>query len=119
MHLEIGVVAVRLAREQALELALAGLLSEPLEGGLGLREDRLVILGLRELDQPQRVLELALDLAVTLYAALEARALAQQGLRRCGLLPEVRVLDQGIELGEAPDRLVPVKDASSAAPTTF
>jgi len=58
-----------------------------------------VVLGLCELDQAQRVLELALDLAVAVDAALEPRTLAQQRLRGCGLLPEVRVLDEGIELG--------------------
>jgi hypothetical protein len=99
VHLEIGVVGVGLAREQALELALAGLLAQALQRRLGLGEDRLVALGLRELDQAQRILELALDLAVALDAALEARALAQQRLRRRGLLPEVRVLDERIELG--------------------
>jgi hypothetical protein len=99
VHLEIGVVGVGLAREQALELALAGLLAQALERRLGFGEDRLVALGLRELDQPQRVLELALDLAVALDAALQPRALAQQRLRRRGLLPEVRVLDEGVELG--------------------
>jgi hypothetical protein len=99
VHLEIGVVAVGLAREQALELALGRLLAEPFQRRLGLLEDRLVVLGLGELDQAQRVLELALDLAVALDAALQARALAQQRLRRRGLLPEVRVLDEGIELG--------------------
>ena len=77
MHLDVGVVGVGLAREQALELALAGLLAEPLQRPLGLGEDRLIALGLRELDQAQRVFELALDLAIALDAALETRALAQ------------------------------------------
>jgi hypothetical protein len=99
VHLEIGVVGVRLAREQALELALCRLLAEPLERRLRLLENWLVVLGLGEFDQAKRVLELALDLAIALDAALEARALAQQRLRRRGLLPEVRVLDEGIELG--------------------
>jgi hypothetical protein len=99
VHLEIGVVGVGLAREQALELALAGFLAQALERRLGLREDRLVALGLRKLDQAQRVLELTLDLAIALDAALQPRALAQQRLRRRGLLPEVRVLDEGVELG--------------------
>jgi hypothetical protein len=99
VHLEIGVVGVGLAREQALELALAGLSAQARQRRLGFREDRLVALGLRELDQPQRVLELALDIAVALDAALEPRALAQQRLRRRGLLPEVRVLDERVELG--------------------
>jgi hypothetical protein len=99
MDLEIGVVGVRLAGEQALELALAGLLAQALQRRLGLREDRLVALGLREFDQPQRILELALDRPVAPDAALEARALAQQLLRLRGLLPETRTLGEGVELG--------------------
>ena len=99
MHLQIGVVGIGLAREQALELALAGFRAQAVERRLGLGEDRLVALGLRELDQAQRVLELALDLAIALDAALEPRALAQQALRRRGLIPEVRILDERVELG--------------------
>jgi len=99
VHLDVSIVRIRLAREQALKLALAGLLAEPLQRPLGLGEDRLVALGLGELDQAQRVLELALDLAIALNSALQTRALAQQALRRRGLIPEFRVLDEGIELG--------------------
>jgi hypothetical protein len=99
VHLEIGVVAVGLAREQAFELALASFLAEPLQRRLGVGDHYLVVLRLGELDQAKRVVELALDLAIALDAALEAGALAQQRLRRRGLLPEVRVLDEGIELG--------------------
>jgi hypothetical protein len=47
MNLEIGVAGVGLAGEQALELALARLLAQPLQRCLGLREDRPVALGLR------------------------------------------------------------------------
>jgi hypothetical protein len=99
VHLEIGIVRVGLAREQALELPLAGLLAQPLQRRLCLGKDRLVALSLRELDQAQRILELTLDLAIAPDAALEARALAQQRLRRRGLFPELRVLDEGVELG--------------------
>jgi hypothetical protein len=99
VHLEIGVVGIGLAREQALELALAGLRAQALERRLGLREDRLVALGLRKLDQAQRVLELTLDLAIALDAALQPRTLAQQPLRGRGLIPEFRVLDERVELG--------------------
>ena len=99
MHLEISVVAVGFAGKQALELALARLLAKPLQRGLCLGKDRLIALGLGELNQLQRILELALDLAVTIDAALEARALAQQRLGSRGLFPQVRVLDERIELG--------------------
>ena len=99
MDFEIGIVGVGLAREQALELALAGFRAQPRQRRLGLGKDRLIVLGLGELDQAQRVIELALDLAIALDAALEPRALAQQRLRRRGLVPEGRTLDEGVELG--------------------
>jgi hypothetical protein len=99
VHLEVGVVTVGFAREQALELALAGLLAQPLQRRLGVGDHRVVVLGLGELDQPERVLEVTLDLAIALDAALEARPLTQQRLGRRGFLPEIWVLDEGIELG--------------------
>ena len=118
MDLEVGVAGVGLARKQALELAFARLLAQPLQRRLGLQEDRLVALGFRELDQPQRVLELALDRAVGIDPALEPAALAQQRLSFGGLFPEFRVFGESIQLRETADRLVPVKDASSAEPTS-
>jgi len=44
MNLEIGIVAVGLAREQAFEFALTGLIAQFGEIGLGLGEDGLVAL---------------------------------------------------------------------------
>src|SRR6185436_10601964 len=65
-----------------------------------------------------RVIDFALDAAIALDGAFEAGALAHQALRRVGVVPEFRVLGLGVQLGEAPGCGVPVKDASSAAPTT-
>jgi len=118
MDLEISVARIGLAREQALELSLPRLLPEPLECRLGLREDRLIALGLRKLDQPERVLELALDRAVGIDSTLEPAALAQQSLRLRGLFPELRIFGESVQLCETADRVIPVKDASSAGPTS-
>jgi hypothetical protein len=118
MDLEVAVAGIRLAGEQAFELALAGLLAQPLQRRLGLGEDRLVAFGFRELDQAQRVVELALDRAIAPDAALKPAALAQQLLRLLGLAPELGVFGERVQLGEAADRVIPVKDASSAGPTT-
>ena len=98
MNLEIGVARVGLAGQQALELALTRLLAQPLQRRLGFREDRLVALGLRELDQSERIFELALDRAVGADAALEPAALAQQRLRLRRLLPKFRILGESVEL---------------------
>jgi hypothetical protein len=43
-------------------------------------------------------------------------ALAHQRLGALGIVPELGILGRGVQLGEAIDRLVPVKDASSAGP---
>jgi hypothetical protein len=116
LDLEVAVVAVGLAREEALELALGDLAAQLLERALGLGEDRLVALSLGELDEPQLVRELALDLAVAADRAIEPVALAQQRLRLLRPLPELGVLGLGVQLVEPPRRVVPVKDASSAGP---
>ena len=118
MHFEIAVIGVGLARQQALDLAPLRLLAQPVERRLGVGDDRLVALGLAELDQLDRVVDLALDAAIAVDRLFEPGALAQQLLRRGRVVPQLRVLGLGVQLGETPVRGVPVKDASSAAPTT-
>src|SRR5262249_49482443 len=103
----------------ALELALLHLATQALERLLRLIEHRLIALGLGELGEPHRVLDLALDAEIAVDAFIEPRALPHQGLRASRIVPELGVLDQRVELGEPPRRVVPVKDASSAAPTTI
>jgi len=85
---------------------------------LRLVDDRLVALGAAELDQTDGVLELALELGDALDAGFQPGALAQQlgGFGR--VVPELGILGPGVQLGEPLLRLVPVKDASSAAPGT-
>jgi len=114
MDLEVAIVAVGLAREQAFELALSNLLLQLLQCGLGLGDDARIALGLAQLDEPQLILELALDAAVAGDGVLELGALAQDGLRLGGLVPEIGVLGLGVQLIEPADCMIPVKDASSA-----
>src|SRR5207248_10095642 len=78
-----------------------------------------IALGAAELDQLDRVIDLAFDAAVALDRALLAGALAQQGLRRGRIIPQLGVFRLGVQLGEATVGHLPVKDASSAAPATF
>jgi len=119
MDFEITVVAIGFARQQALDLALPRLFAQLSEVGLRLRDDRRVPLGIAELDQLERVVDLALDPAVPLDRAFQPGAFAQQRLRRGRVIPELRVFRLGVQLGEAPVGRLPVKDASSAAPATF
>jgi len=86
---------------------------------LGVGDDALVALRLAEFDQFDRFGEVALDAAVTVDGFLEPVALAQDLLRPVRIVPEFRVLGTVVQLGETPVRDVPVKDASSAAPTTL
>jgi hypothetical protein len=85
-----------------------------LERFLSLGDDALVALGLAQLDQPERVVDLALDPAVALDRPLELIALAQSLLRGVRVVPQVGVLGGRVQLGETPVRVIPVKDASSA-----
>ena len=114
MDLEITVIGVGFARQQALELALGDFGAELLQVGLGLGDDGLVALGLAELDEAELIVELALDAAVAGDRVVELGALTQQRLRRLGLVPELRVLGLGVQLVKPPRCTIPVKDASSA-----
>ena len=114
MHLDIGIDAVGLARQQRLELAALalGLQRPELRQALVLGPG--VALLLAEFDQRRRVVELALDLGLRAEPVLQHRALAHQLLRRLGIVPEVRVFGLGVQFGKATRRGVDVKDASSA-----
>ena len=118
MHLDIGIEAVGLARQQRLELApLAFRLQRPelrqaLVLGLG------IALLLAEFDQRRRVVELALDLGERAQPILQHRPLAHHLLRGVGLGPELGVFGFGVQFGEAARRGIDVKDASSAVPRT-
>ena len=103
----------RLSSSRAFDFRL-----QRLERLLRLVEHRLVALGLSHLGERERIVDLALDLEIAVDAAIEPRALAHQCLRARRIIPEFRIFDCGVQLGEAARRVIPVKDASSAAPTT-
>jgi hypothetical protein len=77
-----------------------------------------VSLGIAELDQFDRLLDLLGDAPVAVDRAVEPGTLAQDGLGRLGAVPQLRIFGFGVQLGEAAIGWFPVKDASSAAPTT-
>ena len=118
MDLEIAVVGVGLAGKQTFELASRGLGAQPLERRLGLDDDTGFALGLAELDQLDRLVDLALDPPVAADRLVEPGAFTQQPLRARGIVPQVLILGLRVQLGETAGRGLPVKDASSAAPTT-
>jgi hypothetical protein len=116
MNLEVAVVAVGLPGQQAFELALGDLPAQDLELRLGLRDDACIAFGFAELDETELVFEIARDRQIAVDRAIQPVALAQDRLRRLRLVPEVGVLRLGVQLGETPIGLIPVKDASSAGP---
>jgi hypothetical protein len=118
MHFEIAVVGVGLAGEQAFQLAPGRLRAQPLERRFGVGDDGVVALGLAELDQLELLADLAFDAPITVDRLVEPGALAQQLLGRGGIIPQVGVFDLCVQLSETASGGLPVKDASSAAPTT-
>jgi hypothetical protein len=118
MHFEIAVIGVGLAGKEALELAPRRFRAQLFERGFGIGDDRRLALGLTHLDQLESVGDLPLDAAITADRLVELGALAEQLLRRSGIIPQARILRVGVQLGEAAICSFPVKDASSAAPTT-
>jgi hypothetical protein len=98
MNLEIGVEAIRLSREQGLELAAGDLLLEGLQSVFGFVDDGLIILGLAEFDHADLVLELTLDVADTGQRILQGGSLLHQFLGLLGIVPEVWILGELVQL---------------------
>ncbi len=113
MHLEIGVVGVRLTGEQGFHLAMVRLLEKRLEGRAGLGNARLIAFGLTELQERDAILEVALQFLITLDRALKLLALAHHLLRRLAIVPEARILRALVQLGKSLLGSIPVKDASA------
>jgi hypothetical protein len=119
MDLEIAVVAVGLARQQAFELALRRFVAQLFERALGFLDDAVIVLGFAQLDELDRVVVVLFDALIAADQMFEAGALTRDFLRLFGIVPESRVLDLGAQLGKAPVRDIPVKDASAAGRATF
>ncbi len=77
MDFEIAVIGVGLARQQAFELAPRRLGAQPFECRLGFADDAGLAFGLAQLDQLERVGDLALDPPVAADRLVEAGAFAQ------------------------------------------
>ena len=87
MHLEIAVVRIGLAREQALELAPRRLGAQSFQSGLGVGDDGGFALGLAQLDQFEGFGNFALDPLIAGDRLVELGALAQQLLRGGRIVP--------------------------------
>src|SRR6516162_6441873 len=118
MHLEIAVVAIGFAGEKAFELASCRFRAQSLECRLGIGDHASIAFGLAELDQFEGFGDFPLDALVAADRLVESRALAEQLLCRFGIVPQAWIFDLSVQLREAASCGIPVKDASSAAPTT-
>ena len=118
MHFEIGIETIGLARQQRLELAPRHFLLEGLQRGFSLGDDARIALGFAELDHADVVFELLLDLADARERILQRGALLHQFLGFLGIVPEVGIFCELVQLSEARRRFLDVKDASSAARLT-
>ncbi len=118
MDFEIGIELVGFARQQRLKLAPRDLLLQVLQRILGFDNDARIVLGFAELDHVDIVLELALDLADAGQRILQRGALLHQPLGFLGVVPEIGIFRELIQLGKPCRRCLDVKDASSAARQT-
>lgn len=114
MDFKVGIVAVGLAREHRFDLALADFRGHRLDCRFGIDNDRLVALGLAHLYQLDIVCQRLFELADAVDAIVERLPLAHQFLGLGRVVPERRVLGAIVQVVEALDGLIPVKDASSA-----
>ena len=118
LDLEIGVVRVRLAGEQGLDGALLGDAAQVLERVFGGGEFARVVFLRREFDQADRVVVVPGKGSVQRQLAIERGALAQNRLRRLGVVPERRVVRAGVQFVETALGSIVVKDTSSAVRAT-
>ncbi len=118
MDFEIGIETIGLARQQRFELAPGDFLLQGFQRGFGFRDHAVIALGLAELDHADVVFELPLDLANARERILKRGALLHQLLGLLGIVPEVGIFCELVQLSEARRRFLDVKDASSAARLT-
>src|SRR3546814_20995163 len=112
MDLDVAVVGVGFAGQQALKLELLGLRAQIPERRFALRDDDFVTLGFAAVDEGQRILALPLDAAHLVDRLRQERALAHHFPRAHLMLSTRRILCSGVQLVEASECVVPVKDAS-------
>ena len=118
VNLEIGIVAVRLAREKSFHTPLGGPIPQHRKSRLGFIQDGVVTFGFGQFDKIEIVRKVALESAIAGDGIVEAGALAHELLRRLGVVPQLGVLGPGVQLAQPFERGIPVKDASLAAQAT-
>ena len=118
MYLDVGVVAVGLARQQRLDLLATGIRCELAQHGLAFLDGGLVFFRFAEFDQRDCIVEIALELLKGCDGSVQRLALAHHLLRGLRVIPELGIFGALVQLGQAFLRGIPVKDASAAASGT-
>ncbi len=94
MHFDVGVVGVRFAREERLNLQALGFRAKALHRLDAFFLGRGVVLHLAKLDERRRVVELLVEFLQSAEAFLKIAALAHDLLRVFGVVPKVGVFDR-------------------------
>ena len=119
VDLDIGVVGVRLARQQALDLAPLRLLGQCAQRRHAVRDHRRIAIGLGHGSISSSVSETSCSSVRTpVHLRGQLVPLAHHLLRGGGIIPELRILGARVQFGEAALGDIPVKDASSAVRST-
>jgi hypothetical protein len=109
VNLETGVVGVRLARQQRLDLVGIGAVGEGSQTREPFVDGGLIVLGLAKLDELDRVRHFLADLAHRTDRGLQPATLAHQAFGLLGIVPQRRVLDTRVELVEPAHGPIPVE----------
>ena len=118
MNLQIRIKAVGFTGQQRFQFTPRDFLFEILQRGLCLCDHCLIVLGLAEFDHADVVLEFSLDLADAAKRILKRGPLLHQLLRLLGIVPEIGVFGELVQLRKTCRGFFDVKDASSAARLT-
>jgi hypothetical protein len=94
---------------------LLGIQRQGLQSGLNLVEGRLIPFRIGQFGQANRVFEVALDLAHAIDELRKLVTLAHDLLCFSGIVPELGIFGEAVELAQTAEGIVPVKDTSSAA----
>ncbi len=109
MDFEIGVIAVRLACQQRLDLVAIGAVGKGLQRGQPLVDDGFVVLHLAKLDELHGIGHFRRYLVHRADRAFQAPPFAHDLFGLFGIVPQGRILDACVELVETAHGTLPVE----------
>ena len=110
---DVAVIAVNFAGEQAFELKFLRASLQNCDGVFTFTDNVLIVFGIAELNQRDRILELLFKAAHLIYRFLETGPLAQHFLRPLLVIPKTGVLCLNVQRVQLFESIRPVKDASA------